>query len=638
MGSMDSPINPTTAADDVRAMSVTRRGFIQRLAALGLSVPAAAALLAACGGDENDPTATGAAAEPTATSGTGEATATQAVEPTPTGSAEATATLPAEATPTEAMTEPTATETMADSTPTTADEVTEIYGIPIEPAQYEGGTLIKGEQYHPFNADLLSYPIYLSFYERLTEEHPVTDEPEPVLAEGWEASDDGMVWTFTLREGVTFQNGDPLTPEDVVFSFDLKNNADLYGIEPFLSGTVEAGDDNTVVFTLAEPAPRVAKLASSYHIMSRNVLSDLDPATATFDEVAAHPASTGADPSRIVTTGPFQVVEIVPDDFMRLVRYDGYWRGRPHLDEFIQKKIDLSSLTAQFATGEVDVFGGHSQTLDPAAVADLEGTDVSVIHNTASLGMGMAINLNLVPEESTLFLDVGVRQALIHAIDRQAIVDSVLFGQGSVSDSPVAVVGAFDADAVPERYPYDPAIANQLLDEAGWTVGADGIREKDGRAFSVNGYFDSGNSLLEVIVAVVQEYWRAVGIEMLPSGEGSSAHWERYEARDFELYFGPWNGNFTLYLNNSFGCNSLFPESGYCNPDLDQLLETFNSTFDPDVRYDTLTEIVNFLAEEAVMPLVCFVNSLGAVSNHVHNFHPSPFNWYFNAHTWWVDA
>jgi peptide/nickel transport system substrate-binding protein len=430
-----------------------------------------------------------------------------------------------------------------------------------------------------------------------------------------------------------------LTPEDVVFSYDLKNKAGLYPNEPFASSSVATGPDHSVIFTLAQASPLVPKMANYYHIMSRNVLADLDPDTATFEDVSAHAGNTGEDLSLLITTGPFQLVELVRDDYMRFARYDGYWRGRPHLDEFVLRKIDdVGALTAQLQTGEIDVFGGHYDVIDPAVVADFEGSDVTVVQSEASYGAGPMISLNHRPEKTPLFQDVRVRQALLYALDRQAILDGVFFGYGTVSDSVVGIPAAFDTTAVPAPYSYDPALANQLLDEAGRALGADGIREKDGRRFQVDGYYEAGSPTYEAVVVVVQEYWRAVGIELVPSPEDASVVYERFGTGDYEVAFYVWSGNTPAFLADYFKSTSPSAEGGYGNPELDDLITAWQTEFDPDQRRALLTEIVNFIAEEVVFGIVCYQSPLGAVANRVHNYYPSPFNWFFNAHTWWVDA
>jgi peptide/nickel transport system substrate-binding protein len=321
---------------------------------------------------------------------------------------------------------------------------------------------------------------------------------------------------------------------------------------------------------------------------------------------------------------------------MTLVAYENYWGGKPHLDQFILRKIDdLSALGAQLETGEIDIYGGHNDVIDPATVAALEGGSVNIVESGAIYGL--TINLNV---ETPFFEDVRVRQALVYALDRPAIVEGVLFGYGEVSDLLLNIDGAYDQAAVPEPYPYDAERAGQLLEEAGWVMGADGIREKNGVKFEINGWYEAGDSTFASLAAVMQEYWRAVGIDMLPSTEDGEVLYERMSSHEYDMGFYPFTARSSIYIPGGFTCDA--PDAsnwaGYCNPEFDALATEYMVEFDADRRLALITEILAILAEDAVTPVVCYQKNLGAVSKRVHNFYPSYANWFFNAETWWVDA
>jgi ABC-type transport system substrate-binding protein len=205
-----------------------------------LAIPASAALLAACGGDDEDPTATTTTGEPTATSGGAETSPTTAVdEPT------ATAAM-SEPTATEEMAEATATEEPAEPSPTEgAAEVTELYGIPIEPAQNEGGVVVWGSYAGLHSGSLLFWNDLGPVVEAPVQVHPETFEPVPLLATAWESNDDATVWTFTIRENVSFHNGDTLAAEDVAFQVNLLQ-AIAYAEPPMNAVTTATPDAQTL--------------------------------------------------------------------------------------------------------------------------------------------------------------------------------------------------------------------------------------------------------------------------------------------------------------------------------------------------------------------------------------------------------
>lgn len=614
--------------------TLSRRAVLTRALALGASVPAVA-LLAACGGDEDESTATAAAGQATATSGAGEATPTEAM---------------ADAMATETLAEPTATEAMAEPSPTSLEEVTPTageagsepnprhYGYEISPAATTGGTLVRatatsleGQSYFVYG----STPRIDGFMEALIEAHPETGEMMPLLAEAWEISDDLITWTMVIRPGVTFHNGAPLLASDVAFSFNLP---DAIGISYFpLAGAVfSVIDDATVEFALAEPAAYGVLESIRWHpILHRDTLADLDIDTVTLEDAEAHPANLGTDPSLVVGTGPFRFTEL-GDDYLLLTRYDDYWDGRPNLDEYIIKYVPTQDATvAQLQTGELDVYGHFSDSLDPALVKQLDGTGIQTVQFPGNLYFMYMMNFD--PEKSTLFLDVGVRQALLYAIDRQALVDSVLFGYGSVAHSNLALPEEYNIDDVPERYAYDPEQAATLLDAAGWVTGPDGVREKDGQRFSFTGWFHAGFSLHELTILAVQEYWRAVGIEMQPGALQSDAFGEKVtETFDYEMWFWQYPGQ---DVDDRFlwACEGDTNRNRYCNPAYDEVMAAWFEELDPERHRELRTEAVKLLMEDLPNSPLYWFDGIGAIRPGVHNYFPNMWTPGFNMETWWVE-
>ncbi len=249
------------------------------------------------------------------------------------------------------------------------------FGKTIEPAAHEGGLLIEGGPldvgaFTSVNPVLDIYqPIVGLVFERLLELHVDTYEPIPNLAESWEVSEDGLSWTVVVRQGVRWHDGQPLTPEDVKFSWDSHMNEATGAPEVSyiaeVVDRVEIGEGNTVVFHIKSPSSDFpADYLQWYPILPKHIW-ELIPA----EEWIGHPGSDGSDPSLVVGTGPFKFNEWVPGSHATLDRYDDYWDGRPHLDQYTLKFVEDSNvIVGLLQTGEVD----FAVSVDPAVLPSLE--------------------------------------------------------------------------------------------------------------------------------------------------------------------------------------------------------------------------------------------------------------------------
>lgn len=281
---------------------------------------------------------------------------------------------------------------------------------------------------------------------------------EPDLAESWERSDDGLTWTFHLRDGVRF-HGDwgALTADDVVYS--LRRAADP-GRSSFAGSyealdAVEAIDPRTVRITLKHPVPSLLGLLADYHggnIVSRKAAEELGDTFGT----------------RPVGTGPFAFAEHVTQQYVKLVAHDGYFRGRPKIDTILYRFIASdSSRQLAFAGGELDLFYGKREQRWVDAAREQEGTVVDIFEPAEF--RTLHLNRAIPPLD-----DIRVRQAITHAIDVDEIVRFV-GADVAVPGCSVVPPGYLGEDCAAGTYPYDPEKARALLAEAGH---ADGLTLK----------------------------------------------------------------------------------------------------------------------------------------------------------------
>jgi peptide/nickel transport system substrate-binding protein len=303
-------------------------------------------------------------------------------------------------------------------------------------------------------AGTLTFQTLKSIYDTLVEPDP-TGKLVPALAEKWVISSDGLTWTFTLRRGVKFHNGDTLSSADVKATFErlMKEETASPKRADYAAVTaVEAPDSQTVVIRLSQPySPLLATLASGWSAILPKSLID-----------AGHDFA-----NQPVGTGPYRFVEWVRDSRVVLEKNPEYWmKGLPKLDGVNINIITEQTVAVQgLLAGQLDV----AYRIDPDAVPQLEASpDTKVETRLTALTLVMSINCSR-PDLN----DLRVRQAINYAIDKQKVLDTV-YGGGKIIGTFMDYDNAYYKDFT-NLYPYDPAKARQLLKEAG--VGQDRVFE-----------------------------------------------------------------------------------------------------------------------------------------------------------------
>ena len=599
---------------------MTRRSLVQRAVALGLSAPAVGALLAACGGGSNTPAATtgaSTAAPTTAPAGASTPVATSAATTAPT----AASTTAAAASPTQAS---------SSSLGTT------------EPAKNKGGQLVEGTFADAktccsiLSTDTSSNRVIDLMFNSVMTVDPSDVSPKGKLAEKFDISSDGITYTFNLRSGVKWHDGQPFSAQDVKFTYDLAMNPKTGS--PRTSeltervDSIEAPDDSTIVVKLK--APNAAFMVSNavYNIIPQHVLKDVDPAALAQDEF-----STGKK-GRTIGTGPFQFEEWVKDDHMTLVKYDGYWQGSPNLDKYIYKVVpDQNVLVQQLKTGEIDVGTIQESSVDEMSKRD----DLKVVQfDTFSFTF---YSYQLDETKTKVFQDAVVRQALFYALDRKAMIDAIRFGIGTVAVGTMPVLSwAYNPDGITNKYEYSEDKANQVLDQAGWTKGSDGIRAKDGQKLSFTMYTNSGNDVRQQYLTVMQQQWKKIGVDMTPKTEEWNAFLDRITGtKDFDVFLVGFSWDTdpdqtTMWATDSY--TGGFNMNKYSNPKVDDLLKQGLATTDQAKRKDIYTQMQNILLDDMPSAITDFPKGIYGVNNRTHNYFPNAVDIPFNAHLWWVDA
>jgi peptide/nickel transport system substrate-binding protein len=398
--------------------------------------------------------------------------------------------------------------------------------------------------------------------ESLVRPDPVAGTPTPWLAESWDTSPDGLNWTFHIRPNIRWSDGQPFAADDAQFTFAAI--LDPAARSPFRSrfgnvASFDAPDAATFRVNLKHADCPFLVTTMLAPILPRHLLAGSNELT-----------SGQFDPQHLVGTGPFTFKEQRIGEYVSLVANPDHWRGRPKLDGWIRRASrDDNTRVSELKTGETDY-----AAVPPSAIPELSALPYMQYLSVSAPTSLIYIAYNL---DRPLFQDRRVRRALTHAVDRQGIVDSVLSGEADLVDSSMPFSQWARSTNVPV-FPYNLDAARQLLADAGWKPGPDGILEKDGQRFAFTLSIPAGNQLRTGVALVAQNGWRQVGMQVEIEQVESVAFFAKYtQARDFDAVTVGGTG-FTLDPDQTlFWSSSEYPDGGnfvhYSNPTVDRLLE-----------------------------------------------------------------
>lgn len=417
----------------------------------------------------------------------------------------------------------------------------------------------------------------------------------PDLAEKWEFSSDGLVWTFTLKKGVKWHDGKPFTSADVKYTYDAIKSPDYLGVrktdfKPITK--VEAPNDYTVKLTLDKPyAPLLSKLTLG--ILPKHVWE-----TTPIGKMKENPANM-----KPVGTGPYKFVEWLKDQYIMLEANKDYFGGGPYIQKVIWKFYgDNQVMLAALEKGDIDYMGA----IPPDDVKRVQ-TALADKFEFKSIPQNGYTYIGLKQTDPVL-KDKLVRQALTYGTNREQIVADVLKGYGNVVNANIPQVSwAYAGDKL-NPYKYDPAKAKQLLDQAGWKVGANGIREKDGKKMDVKLLTSTGNKILEAALLITQQNWKDLGVNVTVEYIEWSVLCEKYlDVAKFQSYALAWSlgidPDFYLYFHSSSGVDDKgqlvgFNDVEFKNAQLDALLERGRTEMKQDVRKQIYADAQKIVNEE----------------------------------------
>ncbi|MCB0061289.1 MAG: hypothetical protein KDE19_04220 [Caldilineaceae bacterium] len=545
---------------------------------------------------------------------------------------------------------PSTTSGEADSGATTAGSDTTVAQTAQSGGVWTRASIADASILNPIlSSDSTSSAVITQIFPALIGQDPFTGAvvPDGSLSTDWEVSDDGLVWTFHLRDDVVWSDGDPVDAADFKFTYDAIASDLVESPRKNLVDTIasiETPDPQTVVVTFSEvKCDGLADLGIG--LLPSHLYAD-DFSDIMENEYNEAPA---------VSAGPLVFQSWARDDNIIAVRNDNYFQGAPYMDGMIYKVIpDTGAQLAALQSGEID-----EMSLEPTQIATVESNDslnrfrffddgYSYIGlnlaNPDNPQPGLDEDGNVVEQDPHPILsDVAVRKAIAHSLDYNAIIEQVYGGQGYQIAANVlpAISWAYD-DSI-EPYAYDTDLAAQLLEDAGWVdTDGDGIREKDGKTLTLGLLTNAGNRVREDLGVLVQDQLESIGFEV------------NFEAIDFGTLVG-------ILLGQEFDMVIIGWTNTGADPNDDNLWQTqydtpgsgfnFTSYHNPEVD-DLLDAGVNVpgCAEEERAPIykqiqqiihddVPYVFVSGSVGNtgytdNWQGLNPGEWSFYWNLEQW----
>lgn len=456
--------------------------------------------------------------------------------------------------------------------------------------------------------------------------------PAPGLAQSWDVSADGKIYTFHLRHDVLWQDGKPFTSADVKFSvLDLAKPFHSRGMVYYGKlASVDTPDPYTVVFTLQSPVPYFLQAfqATETPMMPAHAFTAADVATkAAFlkSPIMAHPMGTG----------PFELKQWDKGSDIILTKNPHYWqKGLPCLDQVILKVIpDASARALAVESGEVDLAPMNSV---PDAEIDHLATQKDLVvteKGVEGLGTDMWLDVNL---RNKPLSDQRVRQAISLALDRNAIVNVIWYGHGKPARGPLVSTNPFYDAALP-AYPYDLKKANEILDQAGYT-------KKDGVRFTIVQNFLPYGEKYQRLAEYIRVQLGKIGI----NAQTQSVDFGGWLQRVFTDWSYQMTSTFTDNRTDpSIGTERLFSSAyikrgatftnsmGYDNPRIDAIFNQAQTETDPKKRQALFNEMQVILHNELPVIFLMELPSITVYNRRVHNLITNGTSYYGNWATVW---
>lgn len=448
------------------------------------------------------------------------------------------------------------------------------------------------------------YEVWNLHYATLTDKAAADFETIPGLAESWEGSDDGLTYTYTLREGLLWSDGQPLTADDVAWNINTSRDQ---GWSNHISTTVnldaEAVDERTVRITSSVPDPKLPNM--DVYLVPRHIW---EPVATDAEAIVGYDGLDG------VGSGPFTISEFRDQQSVTMVANPNYWGWEgeePPIDQVIFRFFsNPDAMVAALQQGEIDA----AQTIPSGSVEALEGAEnIEVVSGLQGGFDEIAINGGAAEgQPHPALADVNVRTAIFHGVDREAVIEDLLFGYAEPLET---ISPSADPKWIPEipednQFTYDVETANQILDEGGYMdTDGDGIREMpDGTSplvlrHGVNTNTDQGAAIGELFSGWMAEIGIGVELQALDSDQ----LFEAIVTGDYDTFYWGWvpfvdpDPMLSYFTEAEIGN---YNDANWFDPRYDELYLEQKEELDPDQRVEIVHEMLTIFHDAAVyLPL-----------------------------------
>lgn len=418
------------------------------------------------------------------------------------------------------------------------------------------------------------------------------DGYEGCLAESWTISEDGKIYTFKIRDGVTFSDGTVCDANAILANFNAiienKNRHTWLEMMNLLVG-VSAPDDHTFVIELSEAYyPMLTELGCirPFAMISPNCMID---------------GSTKDGVSGYIGTGPYVLTDFETDQYAVFERNENYWGEKPEIERITVKVIpDNQTRIMALESGEIDLIFGKNM-LDADVISqyvDSDKFEVALSNPTST----RHIVLNTTNE---ILSDTAVRQALQHATNRTAISEGIFYGLEQPADTLYAATVPYcDVELTP--YEYSTETASSMLDEAGWIMGSSGIREKGGKKLELDLLYNSDSVTEKTISEYLQSEYLKLGISLNIHGEEEQSYRDNMKAGNFDMVFNicwgmPYDPQSSLAAMRAPVYGDFAAQQGLADKkEIDQAITDILTTTDEEERQELYRFVLTRLHEDAV--------------------------------------
>ena len=471
---------------------------------------------------------------------------------------------------------------------------------------------------------VIDYEIWNLIWPSLTNMAAKDFSAEPAMAESWTSSADKLTWTYKMRSGMKWSDGEPMTADDVKYTIDRANEEQWNSHVSITANlTAKVVDANTLEVTTSVPDPRLPALGA--YIIPKHV----------YEKVSADDMPTYAADDKI-GGGPFMVGE-VQKDFTRLVRNPNWYGKKPAMDEVIFRfYADANAEFQALKSGEIDALDGVPEQ----SYASIENSDTiaAIAGNQGGFSeLSMNSGCSSAPGDGHPALkDKLVRQAINYAIDRDLLVEKTLVGHGTPG---TAIVPSADPSwdlKVPEGklFKYDPAKAKSLLDQAGWKdTNGDGTRDKDGQELKLR-FFDRTEGDGGKNTDFLTGWLKDVGIATEVTSMDDDALTTVIGQNQFDIFTWGWvpfvdpDAELSYFTTSQATTDTEAPgynDANWCNDEYDKLYEQQHVELDATKRHDEVQKMLEIMYDEAPYAVLYKYDDLQAIrSDRWENFVRQP--------------